>query len=130
MIKVQKLVLNISIGKSGDCLIQGFKLLEQLSGQSLLFSKARYIIYSFGIKCNKKIACYIIVCGKKTMQLLENSLKHIDLGIKYNPSINIYKIDFYIVLEHPSYKVKRKYKAKSCIGIQYHIIKKDIMKWF
>ncbi|KAL6145011.1 hypothetical protein ACLB2K_055700 [Fragaria x ananassa] len=51
------------------------KVLEQLSGQTLVFSKARYTVWSFGIRHNEKIACYVTVRGEKAMQLLESGLK-------------------------------------------------------
>ncbi|GMP67344.1 hypothetical protein CsSME_00027365 [Camellia sinensis var. sinensis] len=45
-------------------------------------SNARHTVRSFGIRRKEKIACYVIVRGKKAMQLLESGLKVMDLAIK------------------------------------------------
>ncbi|KAL7615822.1 hypothetical protein Lser_V15G04065 [Lactuca serriola] len=56
-IKVQKLVLNISVGESG------------------VPPRSKYTVRSFGIRRNEKIACYVTVRGDEAMQLLESGLK-------------------------------------------------------
>lgn len=51
------------------------QVLESLTGQKPVFSKARYTVRSFGIRRNEKIAVHCTVRGPKAEEILEKGLK-------------------------------------------------------
>ena len=74
-VKIEKLVINCCVGESGDRLTKAAKVLEDLTDQKPVESKARYNIRSFGIKRNEKIAVSVTVRGDKAEELLKRGLK-------------------------------------------------------
>lgn len=56
--------------------------------------------------------------------------EHIDLGIKYDPSIGIYGLDFYVVLGRPGFNVGHRRRRVGKVGANHKLTKEDAMKWF
>merc|ERR1711920_51990 len=153
-IYIEKLVLNICIGDGADRLTRAGKVLEELTGQDPVFSKARYTVRTFGIRRNQKISCHVTMRGEKAEELLERGLKvkeyelrkrnfsntgnfgfgiseHIDLGLKYDPSTGIYGMDFFVVMRRTAGGRVAKRRAKQGrIGFQHKITKAETQKWF
>jgi len=152
-LRIRKLCVNICVGESGDRLTRAAKVLEQLTGQQPVFSKARYTVRSFGIRRNEKIAVSCTVRGEKAEEILEKGLKvkeyelrkgnfsstgnfgfgiqeHIDLGIRYDPSIGIYGMNFFVVLGRAGFDIRVRKKRQAAIGSSHLISKEESIKWF
>ena len=150
---IEKLVLNICVGEYGDRLTRDSYVLEQLSVQTPVYSKARYTVRTFGIRRNEKISVHVTIRGPKAEEILERGLKvkeyqlrnknfsatgnfgfgvdeHIDLGIKYDPGIGIYGMDFYVVLGRAGARVTRRKRCRGTIGNNHKTNKEDSIQWF
>merc|ERR1711908_168471 len=140
-------------GESGDKLTKAAKVLEDLTDQKPVESKARYTVRTFGIKRNEKIAVHVTVRGDKAEELIKRGLKvkeyelrkgnfsesgnfgfgideHIDLGIKYDTNTGIFGMDFYVILGRAGKRVARRKHAKGKFGKHQRITAEDAKQWF
>ena len=81
-IRVEKLVINLGVGKSGDELTKASKVLQDLADQKPVLSRAKYTVRSFNIKRNETIACHATIRGPKAMELLKRGLKVKDYELR------------------------------------------------
>jgi large subunit ribosomal protein L11e len=152
-IKIEKVCLNICTGEAGDALTKASSVLQQLTGQKPRLAKARMTVRTFGIRRDQKIATHVTVRGEKALEILKRGLRvkefelrdnnfsqagnfgfgiteHIDLGLKYDPSIGIFGMDFYVVLSRAGGRVARRKRQTSKVGKGHLVTKDEAMKWF
>jgi len=152
-VRIEKLVINICVGESGDKLIRAGKVLHQLTNQNGVHGKARLTVRTFSIRRNEEISVYTTVRGPKARQIIDLALKvkeyelnaknfsdtgcfgfgideHIDLGIKYDPTVGIYGMDLYVQLTRPGYRISKRRAQSGRIGRPHRVTKQDAIDWF
>ena len=138
--KIEKVVVNISVGKSGEPLEKATKVLKNLTGQTPCKRKAKKTIRDFGIRRGEPMACIVTLRKqrateflKKVLPVIGNKLskerfdqygnfsfgikEHIEIpGVRYDPEIGIFGMDVCVSLSRFGYRVKNRRRRKVKIG--------------
>jgi len=146
--RIEKIVVNVSVGKSGEPLDKAMKILEELTGQKPCVRKAKKTVRDFGIRKKEPISCIVTLRGEKAQVFLKRALQavdnkisgssfdeygnfafglkeHIEIpGTKYSPELGIIGMDIAVVLSRPGYRVKLRRVSKSKIG-RSHLLTRD-----
>jgi large subunit ribosomal protein L5 len=146
--RIAKVVVNCSIGKSGEPLDRAMKIIEDLTKQKPCTRNAKKTLREFGIRKKEPIACIVTLRGEKAKEFLTKSLRavdnqisqrsfdkngnfsfgikeHIDIpGTKYSPDLGIIGMDVSVTLERPGYRVKHRHRASAKVGSQ-HLLTPD-----
>jgi large subunit ribosomal protein L5 len=146
--KIDKVVVNISVGKSGEPLEKATKVLKELTNQNPSKRKAKTTIRDFGIRTGEPIACIVtlrkqkaIEFLKKVLPVIDNKLsrkcfdnygnfsfglkEHIELpGVKYDPEVGIFGMDICVTVSRPGYRVRNRRRERAKIGSK-HILKPE-----
>ena len=150
-IRLEKVVLNMGLGKSGDSVEIAKKALGQISGNKVNERAARKAHRDWGIRKGEPIGAAVTIRGDKGKELLKRLLdakgnringrsfdnmgnlsfgilEHIDIpGIKYDPKIGILGLDITIRLTRPGFSISARSKHKASVG-KHHKISPDEAK--
>jgi len=149
--RIEKVTVNVSVGKSGEPLEKAIKILEELTGQKTCTRRARKTIRDFGIRRGEPIACLVTLRKEKSEGFLNRAFQavgnripkssfdqlgnfsfgikeHIDIPrTKYVPELGIIGMDITVTMERPGYRVKRRRRAKSKIGSNHLLTAEESM---
>jgi len=151
--RIEKAVLNISVGQSGEPLQRAVRVLKDLTGQTPSNRLAKRSIRDWGIHRGEPIACLVTLRNeaaidflKKAFDAIGNSLrkssfdlngnfafgirKHIDLpGVRYNPDLGIVGMDVSVAMGKPGYRVKRKRLARAKVGKKQKLTREEAIEY-
>jgi len=144
-ITLDKVVLNMGLGKSGDVIEIAKRALEQISGKKPSARNAKETQRDWGVRKGEPIGVAVTVRGKDGITLLKRLLEakgnqvkgksfdefgnysfgineHIDIpDVKYEPSIGILGLGISITLTRPGYGIRTRSKHKASVG-KKHVI--------
>jgi large subunit ribosomal protein L5 len=153
-ISVDKIVINIGVGKSGEPIEKAKKALLELTGQQPAVRGAKKTVRDFGIHKGEPIGTIVTLRREPALEFLKrviaakrNVLKassfdnygnislgiheHIDIpGTKYNPEIGIFGMDVNVVLSRPGYRIAKKSRKNAQIGRTHRIDKEEAIGFF
>ena len=144
-ISLEKVVLNMGVGKSGDIIDVAKRALEQISGKKPSTRNAKETQRDWGVRKGEPIGVAVTVRGEDAKVLLKRLLvakgntvngksfdnfgnysfginEHIDIpDVKYEPSIGILGLGISIALTRPGYGIRKRSKHKASVG-KSHVI--------
>ena len=144
-ISLEKVVLNMGIGKSGDVIDIARKALEQISGKKPSTRNAKETQREWGVRKGEPIGVAVTIRGDDAVVLLKRLLEakgntvngksfdnfgnysfgineHIDIpDVKYDPQIGILGLGISITLTRPGYSIRKRSKHKASVG-KTHVI--------
>jgi len=151
--RIEKIIVNMSVGKSGEPLEKAATILQQLTGQKPCKRKAKKSIRDFGIRKGEPIACIVTLRNekakefiKRAIQAVENKIskgsfdqlgnfsfgikEHIDIpGTKYVPELGIHGMDVSVTLSRKGQRVKYRHKSKSRVGVKHRLTPEEAIEF-
>ena len=139
--RIEKVVVNLNVGKSGEPLEKANKVLKEITGQTPVKKKAKKTIRDFGIREGESIAVVVTLRKQKAIDFLKKVLpvvdnkvakksfdehgnfafglkEHIEIpGVKYDPEIGIFGMDICVTVNRPGQRVKIRRKQKQSLAI-------------
>lgn len=151
--RIEKIIVNMSVGKSGEPLEKAATILQQLTGQKPCKRKAKKSIRDFGIRKGEPMACIVTLRNdkarefiKRALQAVENKVskrsfdkqgnfsfgikEHIDIpGTKYVPELGIHGMDVAVTLSRKGQRVKYRHKAESRVGVKHRLTPEEAIEF-
>jgi large subunit ribosomal protein L5 len=154
VIRIEKVVVNIGVGQSGERLEKAAKVLEELTQQKPSYRPAKKSIKEWNIRRGEPIGVVVTLRRNKAVWFLLRALAAVDFtlkessfdnwgnvafgirehimipGTKYDPALGIWGMDVVTVLGRPGFRVMYRRRARHDVGKRQRVTKAEAMKFF
>lgn len=152
-IRLEKVVLNMGVGRSGDAIETAKIALEHITGKKPAIRNAKSAQRDWGVRKGEPIGVLVTVRRDDAAVLLrrlfearENTAKrksfdnfgnysfgiheHIDIpDVKYDPKVGILGLDVSVCLTRPGFSIRFRGRHKARIGKNHTISKQEAMDY-
>jgi large subunit ribosomal protein L5 len=154
VIRIEKVVVNIGVGQSGERLEKAAKVLEELTQQKPSYRPAKKSIKEWNIRRGEPIGVVVTLRRNKAVWFLLRALAAVDFtlkessfdnwgnvafgirehimipGTKYDPALGVWGMDVVTVLGRPGFRVMYRRRARHDVGKRQRVTKAEAMKFF
>ena len=151
---VEKVVVHMGVGESGQHLVDAEGILSSITGQSVVRTYSKRTLPAFGIKKNEPIGCKVTLRSDRAEEFLRTALnivesklvssqfdkngnvafgieEHTDFpGMRYDPNIGIFGMDINVVVNRPGYRINKRRIAMRKVPASHRITKEDTIAFF
>jgi len=148
-IYIDKVVVHMGVGESGEKLVKGENIMKTISKQTPIRTIAKMTQPAFSIRKGAPIGCKVTLRGKTARDFFETALKivnktlfesqldksgnfsfgieeHTDFpGMSYDPQIGIYGMDVNVVLERRGIRITRRRMEQKKLPAKQRVSKPD-----
>jgi len=149
--RIEKVVVNLNVGKSGEPLEKALKVLKEITGQNPVKRKAKKSIRDFGIREGESIAVVVTLRKQKAIDFLKKVLpvvdnkvskrsfdefgnfafglkEHIEIpGVRYDPEVGIFGMDICVTVNRPGQRIKIRRKQTKRLGLKQMLTPEESM---
>ena len=150
---IGKVVVNITVGASGEPLNRAMTIMEGLTDQKPVMRRAKQTMRTWGVRRNEPIACMVTLRREKAEALLRKTFpavgnrinprsfdkqgnfafgirEHIDIpGQRYDPNLGITGMDIMATVERPGYRVTRRRRIKSRMSQSHKVTQEESIEF-
>ena len=148
-IRIEKVVVNIGVGESGEKLMKAQKVLDLVTRRKSVQTLSHRAVRDWGVRTNMPIGARVTLRGDEAEAFLKRALAIRDRrlpaysfdprgnfsfgvpdytdfeGMKYDPEIGVFGMDIAVALERPGFRIARRKIARRKIPKAHRISKTE-----